>query len=64
MNAGMEGDFHNKVNIKPNKTKPLANSEVDWIRNTTIWTRNIYRFGAAKKIVILADQRSHTIKKL
>ena len=60
----MERRFRKNASIKPNKNNKLAKVEVDWIRIITIDTGNIYRFGAAKKIVVLAGQRSHTVKKL
>jgi hypothetical protein len=62
--TGVERRFRKNVSIKPNENNKLAKVEVDWIRTTTIETGNIYRFGAAKKIVVLAGQRSDTVKKL
>ena len=52
--AGVESGFCNNISIKPNKNQPLAESEVDRIKTTTIETRKFYRFGAVKKIVVLA----------
>ena len=52
------------VSIEPNENDKLAKFEVDWIRTTTIEIGNVYRFGATKKIVVLAGQRSHTVNKL
>ena len=60
----MKSGLRNNVRIEPNKNKPLAKSEVDWIRTTTIETRNIYRFGAANKIIVLEGTTDHTIKKV
>ena len=62
--TGVERRFCKNVSIKPNKNNKLAKVEVDWIRSTTIETGNVCRFGATKKIVVLAGQRSHTVKKL
>ena len=60
----MERRFRNNVSIRPNKNKKLAKVEIDWIRTTTIETRNVYRFGTAKKIIVPAGQRRHTVKKV
>ena len=60
----MERRSQNNVSIKPNKNKELAQIEVDWIGTATIETRNVYRCGVAEKIAVLADERSHTNKKL
>ena len=62
--TGVERRFCKNVSIKPNKNNKLAEVEVDWIRTTTIETRHVYSFGAAKKIVVLEGQRSHTVKKV
>ena len=56
--TGVERRSRNNVSIKPNKNKELAKIEVDWIRTATIETRNVYRFWATKKIIVLAGQRS------
>ena len=62
--TGVERRFYKNVSIKPNKNNKLDKVEVDWISTTTTETGNIYRFGAAKTIVVLAGQRSHTANKL
>jgi hypothetical protein len=59
----VKSGLRNNVRIEPNKNKPLAKSEVDWIRTTTTETRDIYGFWAAKKIVVLAGSTNCTIKK-
>ena len=59
--TGVERHFCKNVSINPNTDNKV---EVDWIRTTTIETGDIYRFGTAKKIIVLASQRSHTVKKL
>ena len=62
--TGVERRFCKNVSIKPIKNNKLAKVKVDWIRNTIIETGTVYRFGAANKIVVLAGQRSHTVKKV
>ena len=62
--TGVERRFLRNASIKPNENNKLAKVEVDWTRTTTTETGNVYRFGATKKIIVLAGQGSHTVKKL